>query len=81
MVLMWARRHSPRAHTKRSPGSLASRSDRRSAPPCTLESVHHGFHFHLEPFTALFALLAARDMWRDRYLLSLFISVPLTLLS
>jgi hypothetical protein len=39
-----------------------------------------GFDFHFEPFAALFALLAARDLWAGRYS-HLVAWVPLTLMS
>ncbi len=38
-----------------------------------------GFDFHFEAFGALFALLAARDLWAGRYVRSLALWIPLTL--
>jgi hypothetical protein len=40
-----------------------------------------GFDFHFVPFAALFALLAARDLWAGRYRRGLVVWVPFTLLS
>jgi hypothetical protein len=78
VVLSWAREALAKSNEggQRRAGALALVTVLLVATPWSWFTV--GFDFHLEPFAALFALLAARDYWAGRRR-RLFLWLPLTL--
>jgi len=81
VAVMWVRdiNKTRREHELGTPWLLAFVSALLLLTPWSWYTV--GFDFHFEAFVALFALLAARDIWAGRHRRGLMLWVPLTLIS